>query len=72
MRVTDAQCLAAENAASNNEISLLKTDGGYVVFDGNAPAGKQVLHKGTDLEAAGTAYKLAYFRPMLEAALNVC
>lgn len=72
MRVSDAQCLAAANSAIHNEISLLQTDGGYVVFDGNAQAGKQVLHKGSDREAAIVAYQIAFFRPQLEAALNVC
>lgn len=72
MRVSDAQCLAAANACINSEINLLKTDGGYVVFDGNSPAGKQVLHSGASLEDATTAYQIAFFRPQLEAALNVC
>jgi hypothetical protein len=72
MRVSDAQCLAAAHAAKSNEVSLLQVDGRYVVFDGNAPAGKQVLANDTDLEKIKISYEIAYFRPMLEAALNVC
>lgn len=72
MRVNDAQCLAAANAAKDNGIQLIQTDSCYFVIDINQKAGERVLAKESDLEKAGILYQIAYFRPMLEAALNVC
>lgn len=72
MRVSDAQCLAAANAVEHNGIQLIKTDSCYFVIDINQKSGERVLAKEADLEKAGIHYQIAYFRPMLEAALNVC
>lgn len=70
MRVSDAQCLAAANASANSDTILVLQDnaGAYVIYNETR---QMNLHRTYDKERAGQLYQLEFFRPIIEAALNI-
>lgn len=70
VRVSDAQCLAAANASENtDDIVVMRTAGGLLeVFNTST---KKVLHRTTDPDEAKMLFQIEFFRPLIEAALNV-
>lgn len=71
MRVTDAQCLAAYEAITDN-VQIVRNGAGYAVIDVSKIAAERTLWIGDDFEEARTHHYIEYMRPLLTAALNVC
>lgn len=73
-RVSDAQCLAAYAMAQEPGVSLYEQATQFAVIDASLPVSDRVVWTGplSSLDAAKTAYQIAYMRPILTAALNVC
>lgn len=72
-RVSDAACLAAFEKCEHSAVEVMVTPTHIVIIDNAAPVGMREVSrfKMEDAEAAQTAYRIAFFRPILEAALNI-
>jgi len=71
-RLSDAACLAAADVDCSN-IGLFHYKPKLIVRDMARPIQDQTLYSGpdTDIEAAENAYRVAFFRQIITAALNV-
>lgn len=67
-RVSDAACLAAFDACNKSTVTVVANQSHIVIVDGRKEIARFPLE---DAEQASTAFQLAYFRPILEAALNI-
>ena len=71
-RLSDAACLAC-GEVDMSSIALFNYKPHLIVRDLSLPLQEQTLYSGpdTDLLAAESAYKIAFYRKLLTAALNV-
>lgn len=67
-RVSDAACLAAFAACEKSAVTVVANQTHIIIVDGRKEIARFIME---DAAQASTAFQLAYFRPILEAALNI-